>query len=109
MMKIKILDVYCGYGEMGIEFVKEIEGESIEKVVKKLVKENCKGLKKGDREFFESYEVKNSVEGSLSFGEEMCMVVLGEGSRWFNFNERYEKSGEEEWKEWCNFVGGFKV
>ena len=47
MKKFKVVEVYSGYGEMGIEGIDVVEGKSLKGVCSKLNKNNLKGLLEG--------------------------------------------------------------
>ena len=119
MKKFKIVEVYSGYGEMGIEGIDVVEGKSLKGVCSKLNKDNLKGLleyceskeeekiNKSLWEEFYNFVKVNSKEGwgSVGGGEEDFYLVFGEKSKWFelidNNKEWSEEFFEKEWKEFC--------
>ena len=46
MKKFKVVEVYSGYGEMGIEGIDVVEGKSLKGVCSKLNKDNLKDMLK---------------------------------------------------------------
>ena len=103
MKKYKVVDVYCGYGEMSINGgVEVVEGKSLKSVCVKLLKEKKKFFKE-DKSYFEEFVnvwgVKGKV-GSIGGGEEGYDLVFEEGSEWFEKIDRNDDWNDEEWNEW---------
>ena len=119
MKKFKVVGVYSGYGEMGIEGIDVVEGKSLKGVCSNLNKNNLKRMLEGceskeDKkinksvwEEFYNFVKVNSKEGwgSVGGGEEDFYFVFGEKSKWFelidNNKEWSEEFFEKEWKEFC--------
>lgn len=120
MKKFKIVNVYSGYGEMGIEGIDVVEGKSLKGVCNSLNKNNLKGMLEGceskeDKkinksvwEEFYNFVKVNSKEGygSVGGGEEGFYFVFGEKSEWFNLIDSNKEWSEEffnkEWLGLCN-------
>jgi len=126
MKNIKIVDVYTGYAENSISWIKEdkFEGEFgfieiVNDVFKKYVVDK---MREDEWEEFsddgeEFYEVCGIIEGVgfISYGEEDLLLVIEEGSKWYSkvdelnldsvkksidfSNGKYDGSLWEEWVE----------
>ena len=111
--KYKLVVVYCGYGEMGIESVEVVEGESRESVLKKRLEELRNVYKEEEGEEFdeESFNEWNGLSDdkkSLVVGEENLELCFEEGEEMFDFikGDSYsEEYSDEEWKKWEEFMG----
>ena len=126
MKNIKIVDVYTGYSENSISWIKEdrFEGEFgfveiVDDVFKKYVVDK---MREDEWEEFsddgeEFYEVCGIIEGVgfISYGEEDLLLVIEEGNKWYSkvdelnldsvkksvdfSNGKYDGSLWEEWVE----------
>jgi hypothetical protein len=108
----KLVVVYCGYGEMGIESVEIVKGKSREEVLKKRLKELKEEYKKEEGEEFdeESFNEWNCLmdDGSgLIVGEENVELCFEEGDDMFDFikGDSYNVDySDEEWRKWEEFM-----
>jgi len=103
-MKYKVCTVYSGYGEFGIEDVKEIDvNMSLEEVTKQLNIETTVELEESiSIEFLDHWSVKDGA-GFIAAGEEHFKVVLPEGHVWFDKVCRDYDMPEDMWTEWEKF------
>ena len=126
MRNIKVVDVYTGYSENSISWIKEdrFEGEFksiVDDVFKKYVVEK---MRKDEWEEFsddgeEFYEVCGIIDGVgfISYGEEDLLLVIEEGNKWYDkveeFNLKTEEESvdfsngdydEEDWDDWVNLI-----
>jgi len=126
MKNIKVVDVYTGYSENSISWIKEdrFEGEFksiVDDVFKKYVVEK---MRKDEWEEFsddgeEFYEVCGIIDGVgfISYGEEDLLLVIEEGNKWYDkveeFNLKTEEESvdfsngdydEEDWDDWVNLI-----
>ena len=93
MKNIKVVDVYTGYSENSISWIKEdrFEGEFksiVDDVFKKYVVEK---MRKDEWEEFsddgeEFYEVCGIIDGVgfIGYGEEDLLLVIEEGNKWYD-------------------------
>jgi len=110
--KYKLVVVYCGRGEMGIESVEIVKGKSREEVLKKRLKELKEEIMEGEGEDFdeESFNEWNGLmdDGSgLIAGEENVELCFEEGEEMFDFikGDCYSvEYSDEEWKKWEEFM-----
>ena len=128
MKNIKIVDVYTGYAENSISWIKEdkFEGEFgfieiVNDVFKKYVVDK---MREDEWEEFsddgeEFYEVCGIIEGVgfISYGEEDLLLVIEEGNEWYSKVDELnldsvEKEvdfsngnyGEEVWDSWVELI-----
>jgi hypothetical protein len=128
MKNIKIVDVYTGYAENSISWIKEdkFEGEFgfveiVDDVFKKYVVDK---MREDEWEEFsddgeEFYEVCGIIEGVgfISYGEEDLLLVIEEGNEWYDKVEDFNLETEEEsvdfsngkydegdWECWVNLI-----
>ena len=104
MKKFKSLDVYCSYGEYGIEGYSERKGESLEEVLREeereVLRENGEGELIGGIIYGEEGKC-----GSIGMGEEMVRVILEEGCSVYDIVKKDgEGMSEEDWKKWEDFM-----
>ena len=102
--KYKVVNVYSGYGEMSINGVDEMMGESLKDVCIKLLEEKKKRFVDDDsvsyfEEFVNCWGVEGKI-GSVGDGEEGYDLVFEEGSEWFEKVSRYNDWNDKEWNEW---------
>ena len=113
MKNYKVVNVYSGYGEMSINGVDEVMGNSLKEVCIDLLEEkkdgfvgDCEEGEEVDLSYFEEFVniwgVKGKV-GSIGDGEEGYDLVIEEGSEWFEKIDRNEEWNDEEWNEWLKF------
>lgn len=115
----KVVNVYSGYGEFGVESIKVVKGSFIEEVCVKINKESLKSIMKGNKskedkvisygfwdEFFNSIKVENKDLGVVGCGEENFYFVFGEGNKYYGKVEEWEKWSNEEWDEWVRYCNG---
>ena len=113
MKNYKVVNVYSGYGEMSINGVDEVMGNSLKEVCIDLLEEkkdgfvdDCEEGEEVDLSYFEEFVniwgVKGKV-GSIGDGEEGYDLVIEEGSEWFEKIDRNEDWNDEEWNEWLKF------
>jgi hypothetical protein len=108
----KLVVVYCGYGEMGIESVEIVKGKSREEVLKKRLKELKEEYKKEEGEEFDvkSFNEWNGLMDDgcgLFVGEENVELCFEEGEEMFDFikGDCYSVDySDEEWKKWEEFM-----
>ena len=95
MKKMKLVNVYSGYGENSIVGVERFEGLSIEDGVSE-VKGRCVNE---DSEFFGNWVKYSDDLCGVDFGEENFYWVIGEGNEWY---ERVDIDGVygEDWGKW---------
>lgn len=103
--KYKVVNVYSGYGEMSINGVDEMMGESLKDVCIKLLEEKKKRFKEdeGEDSYFEEFVNCWGVEGkigSVGDGEEGYDLVFEEGSEWFEKIDKSDDWNDKEWDEW---------
>ena len=128
MKNIKIVDVYTGYAENSISWIKEdkFEGEFgfieiVNDVFKKYVVDK---MREDEWEEFsddgeEFYEVCGIIEGVgfISYGEEDLLLVIEEGSKWYSKVDELNldsvkksvdfsngKYDEKVWEEWVELI-----
>ena len=124
MKNIKIVDVYTGYSENSISWIKEDKfGGEIKSIVDDVFKKYVVDkMRKDDWEEFsddgeEMYEVCGIIDGVgfISYGEEDMLLVIEEGNKWYSkvdelnldsvkkeidfSNGKYDGSLWEEWVE----------
>ena len=110
MKNYKVVNVYSGYGEMSINGVDEVMGNSLKEVCIDLLEEkkdgfvgDCEEGEEVDLSYFEEFVniwgVKGKV-GSIGGGEEGYDLVFEEGSEWFEKIDRNDDWNDEEWNEW---------
>tara|TARA_R100000908_G_scaffold63162_1_gene43596 strand:- start:808 stop:1287 length:480 start_codon:yes stop_codon:yes gene_type:complete len=124
MRNIKIVDVYTGYGENSISWIKEDRfGGEIKNIVDDVFEKYVVDKMRADdwEEFSddgeEMYEVCGVCEGVgfISYGEEDMLLVIEEGNKWYSkvdelnldsvkkevdfSNGKYDGSLWEEWVE----------
>ena len=110
--KYKLVVVYCGYGEMGIESVEIVEGKNRESVLNNRLKELKEEFKEEEGEDFDedSFNEWNGLmdDGSgLFVGEENVELCFEEGEEMFDFvrGDCYEVDySNKEWKKWVKFM-----
>jgi len=110
--KYKLVVVYCGYGEFGIESVEEVMGESKGSVLRKRLEEMKEEYKKEegedfDEEVFEEWNGINDCGNGLVIGEENVELCFEEGEEMFDFikGDSYSvEYSDEEWKKWVEFM-----
>ena len=112
--KYKLVVVYCGYGEMGIESVEIVKGKSREEVLKKRLKElkeeYMEGLEEGEEFCEDEFNEWNGLmdDGSgLFVGEENVELCFEEGDDMFDFikGDSYSvEYSDEEWRKWEEFM-----
>ena len=110
MKNYKVVNVYSGYGEMSINGVDEMMGESLKEVCIELLEEkkdryveDCEEGEKVDLSYFEEFVNCWGVEGkigSVGDGEEGYDLVFEEGSEWFEKVDKYDDWNDKEWDEW---------
>ena len=108
----KLVVVYGGYGEMGIESVEMVEGKSREEVLKKRLKELKEEFIEGEGEDFDedSFDEWNCLSDdgkSLMVGEENIELCFEEGEEMFDFikGDSYSvEYSDEEWKKWEEYM-----
>lgn len=124
MKNIKIVDVYTGYAENSISWIKEDKfGGEIKSIVDDVFKKYVVDkMREDDWEEFsddgeEMYEVCGVIDGVgfISYGEEDMLLVIEEGNKWYSkvdelnldnvkkeidfSNGKYDGSLWEEWVE----------
>lgn len=100
MKKMKLVNVYGGYGENDIMEIEKFEGWSIEDGVSKI---RSKGVNE-ESEFYGSWVKFSEDLCGVSFGDENFYLVIGEGSEWYggvDDNEGWSDSKWEKWEELC--------
>ena len=110
MKKYKVVNVYSGYGEMSINGVDEMMGESLKDVCIKLLEEkkkrfedDCEESEEVDLSYFEEFVNCWGVEGkigSVGDGEEGYDLIFEEGSEWFEKVDKNDDWNDKEWNEW---------
>lgn len=107
----KLVNVYCGYNEMGIESVWLVKGESKRSVLELELKSLKEEAKKEEGEEFDEDNFNEwhglSEDGCrLGVGEENMVVCLEEGEEMFDFvkGDCYDVTySDEEWVKWKEF------
>jgi len=100
--KYKVVGVYSGYGEMSINGVDDVKGNSLKDVCISLLEEKKKRFEE-DMSYFEEFVNCWGVEGkigSVGDGEEGYDLVFEEGSEWFEKIDKSDDWSDEEWNEW---------
>ena len=110
MKNYKVVGVYSGYGEMSIEGIDEVKGESLKDVCIKLLEEKKKRFEDGfgegeevDLSYFEEFVNCWGVEGkigSVGDGEEGYDLIFEEGSEWYEKVDKNDDWNDKEWDEW---------
>ena len=126
MKKMKLVNVYGGYGENDIMEVEKFEGWSIEDGVNKV---RCKGLEmlmigrlgEGEvwdedveygvfsewKEFYSNWVKYSEDLCGVSFGEENFYWVIGEGSEWYDDVDNSEVWSDSKWEKWEELCYGY--
>ena len=114
--KYKVVNVYTGYAEFGIENVdnfesaktlKEFTKEKGEELVDVIVEEGSYGDKEHVEEFFGHSDVEGSL-GMVQYGEENVLLIIPEGHSMYSFikgvHGEYDYTDEEnnKWTEYMN-------
>ena len=102
--KYKVVGVYSGYGEMSIEGIDEVKGESLKDVCIKLLEEKKKRFEDEDgvsyfEEFVNCWGVEGKI-GSVGDGEEGYDLIFEEGSEWYEKVDKNDDWNDKEWDEW---------
>ncbi len=124
MKNIKVVDVYTGYAENSISWIKEdkfggeikdiVDDVFGEYVVEKMRKDEWEGFSDDGEEMYEVLGIIEGV-GFISYGEEDLLLVIEEGNKWYSkvdelnldsiakevdfSNGKYDGSLWEEWVE----------
>jgi len=111
MKNIKIVDVYTGYAENSISWIKEdrFDGEFksiVDDVFKKYVvdkmrKDEWEEFSESGEEFYEVCGIIDGV-GFISYGEEDLLLVIEEGNKWYDLVDELNLDSVEKSVDFSN-------
>ena len=96
MKKMKLVNVYGGYGENDIMGVEWFVGKSIEDGVNRV---RCKIVDE-ESEFYGDWVKFSDDLCGVSFGDENFYLVIGDGNEWYKGIDEWGIWSESKWKKW---------